>query len=204
MMSQPKKLVIATNNRDKLAEIRDILKATDIEILSAADFVDFPEAEETGATLAENALIKARAVWNKYHLPCLADDTGLEVDFLDGAPGVFSSRYAGESATYDDNCNKLLSELTRINPEDKGARFRCVMAFIDGGGVEHTAEGIIEGEIINEKRGKNGFGYDPVFYVPGHRQTLAEMESAVKNKISHRHNALIGIIPVIKTSFGID
>ncbi len=196
-MALPPKLIIATNNSDKLAEISDILRGTNIEILSAKDFSDFPDVEETGETLADNALLKARSVWEKYHLPCLADDTGLEVDFLNGAPGVYSSRYAGPDATYDDNCNKLLEELKSRNPASRRARFRSVMAFIDADGESHTAEGIIEGEIIHEKRGSNGFGYDPVFFVPDRNKTLAQMESAEKNKISHRHNALVKIIPVI-------
>lgn len=196
-MTKSPKLIIATNNSDKLAEIADILKGTNIEILSARDFTDFPDVEETGETLADNAILKARSVWEKYHLPCLADDTGLEVDFLDGAPGVYSSRYAGPDATYDDNCNKLLGELKSRNPASRRARFRSVMAFIDTKGELHTAEGVIEGEIIHEKRGNNGFGYDPVFYVPDRNKTLAQMESAEKNKISHRHNALVKIMPVI-------
>jgi len=198
-MANSPKLIIATNNRDKLAEISDILKGTNNEISSAREFSDFPDVDETGKTLDGNALLKARSVWDKYHLPCLADDTGLEVDFLDGAPGVYSSRYAGPEATYDDNCNKLLGELKSRNPASRRARFRCVMAFIDQDGVSRTAEGIIEGEIIHEKRGNNGFGYDPIFFVPDRNKTLAQMEPAEKNKISHRHNALIKIMPVILT-----
>ena len=194
-------LIIATNNRDKLVEIKDILEHTDIEILSAADFDDFPDVEETGATLEENALLKARAVWDKYHLPCVADDTGLEVDCLDGAPGVFSSRYAGENATYDDNCRKLLSEVSKASSTNRAARFRTVMAFIDSEGVSHTADGIIEGEIIDTKRGNNGFGYDPVFLEPSRGKTLAELDASEKNKISHRHNALVNILPVIIEKF---
>ncbi|MCD6163274.1 MAG: RdgB/HAM1 family non-canonical purine NTP pyrophosphatase [candidate division Zixibacteria bacterium] len=194
-------LIIATNNRDKLAEIKDILKRTDIEILSAADFDDFPDVEETGATLEENALLKAQAVWDKYHLPCAADDTGLEVDCLDGAPGVFSSRYAGENATYDDNCRKLLSEVSKALSANRAARFRTVMAFIDSEGVPHTADGTIEGEIIDTKRGDNGFGYDPLFLEPLRGKTLAELDATEKNKISHRHNALVNILPIIIEKF---
>jgi XTP/dITP diphosphohydrolase len=192
------KLIIATNNRHKLAEIKGIFVGSNIEVLSAADFVDFPEVEETGATLAENAALKARTIWQRYHLPCLADDTGLEVDCLGGRPGVYSSRYAGPEATYDDNCNKLLEETAGSKQTDRKARFRCVMVFIDSGGGEHIAEGTIEGEIIGQKRGENGFGYDPIFFVPSSGKTLAEMESSEKNKISHRHNALAKIIPLIR------
>ena len=191
------KLIIATNNRDKLAEIKDILSDTDIEVLSTADFDDFPDVEETGLTLEDNALLKARAVWEKYHLPCVADDTGLEVDCLNGAPGVYSSRYAGENATYDDNCRKLISEVKKTTGA-RTARFRTVMAFIDQQGKAHTSDGVIEGEIIETKRGQNGFGYDPVFHVSSLGKTLAELKPAEKNEISHRHNALINILPVIK------
>jgi XTP/dITP diphosphohydrolase len=190
-------LIIATNNRDKLAEISVMLGDTDILILSAADFDDFPEVEETGASLEDNALLKARAVWSKYHLPCLADDTGLEVACLNGAPGVYSSRYAGENATYDDNCRKLISEVEK-SEGPRTARFRTVMAFIDNEGAAHTADGIIEGEIIETRRGKNGFGYDPLFMVPSLGKTLAELEPSEKNKISHRHRALVNILPVIR------
>lgn len=191
-------LVIATNNKDKLAEIKHILEGTGIKVLSAGDFEDFPEVEETGTTLAENALLKARAVWEKYNLPCLADDTGLEVDCLNGEPGVYSSRYAGEDATYDDNCRKLMSVIALEPANKRTARFRTVMAFIDSHGQEHTAGGTIEGEILSEKRGQNGFGYDPLFYVPEKGKTLAQLTALEKNKISHRHNALVNILSVIK------
>ena len=192
-------LIIATNNRDKLKEIKQILKDSRVKILSAKDFDDFPNIEETGDTLKANALLKARAVWDKYHLPCVADDTGLEVDCLGGEPGVYSSRYAGEQATYDDNCRKLLSMVAIEPPDNRLARFRTVMTFIDSEGIAHFAEGTVEGEVIDEKRGENGFGYDPVFYLPKLGKTMAELSSAEKNKISHRHNALIKIMPVIKS-----
>jgi len=196
-----REIIIATNNPDKLAEIKSILSNSGIRVLCAADFADFPEIEETGETLAENALQKARAIWNKYKIPCLADDTGLEVDYLDGEPGVFSSRYAGPEATYDDNCNKLLADLREAPADSRAARFRSVMAFIDGGGREHLVEGAIEGKIIDHRRGENGFGYDPVFFVPDANMTLAEMTPEQKNSISHRRRALDKIIPIIKEYF---
>lgn len=192
-------LIIATNNRDKLKEIEQILKDSGIKILSAANFNDFPNVEETGDTLKANALLKAQAVWDKYHLPCVADDTGLEVDCLNGEPGVYSSRYAGENATYDDNCRKLLSMIAIEPPENRSARFRTVVAFIDGDGTAHFADGVVEGVIIDEKRGDNGFGYDPIFLLPKLGKTMAELPSAEKNKISHRHNALIKIMVIIKS-----
>jgi len=191
-------LIIATNNKDKLKEFKNILKDSGIKILSAADFADFPDVEETGETLQANALLKAQAVWDKYHLPCVADDTGLEVDCLNGQPGVYSSRYAGENATYDDNCRKLLAAVVGMPQNRRSARFRTVMAFIDQDGQPHYANGKIEGEIIDEKRGNNGFGYDPLFYIPKLGKTLAELPSEQKNQISHRHNALVNILPIIK------
>jgi len=192
-------LIIATNNLDKLKEVKQILKDSTINILSTKDLDDFPDIKETGDTLQANALLKAQAVWDKYHLPCVADDTGLEVDCLGGEPGVYSSRYAGEHATYDDNCRKLLSMVAIEPPGNRSARFRTVMAFIDSEENAHFAEGVVEGEIIDEKRGENGFGYDPVFFLPKRGKTMAELPSAEKNKISHRYNALIKIIPIIKS-----
>lgn len=191
-------LIIATNNPDKLKEIKDILKNNDIKLLSPAELDNFPKIEENGKTLKENALIKAKTVWNKYHLPCLADDTGLEVDCLGGKPGVYSSRYAGLNATYEDNRQKLLLKMANVPRSDRTARFRCVMAFIDNRGIDHIIEGSIEGEIIDTCRGDNGFGYDPVFLVPSSGKTLAELSTDEKNKISHRHSALAKIIPIIK------
>ena len=191
------RLIIATNNLDKLKEIKEIIADPRLTLQSAHDFDDFPEVEETGATLTENALLKARAIWEKYHLPCLADDTGLEVDCLGGRPGVHSSRYAGPQATYAANCRKLLTEIAGVPASRRGARFRTVIAFIDIQGVEHIAEGTVAGEILVAPRGQNGFGYDPVFFVPHLNKTLAELSPKDKNKISHRHNALINILPAI-------
>lgn len=190
-------LIIATNNKDKLKEIKEILKDTDINILSKNDFADFPEIEETGRTLEENALLKAFAVYEKYHLPCLADDTGLEVDCLGGEPGVYSSRYAGAHASYADNCRKLLSVIALEPRDNRSARFRTVVAFVDRSGRAQTTSGTIEGEIIDRKRGENGFGYDPIFFVPSKGKTLAELPVEEKNRISHRHDALLKMLPVI-------
>ena len=128
----------------------------------------------------------------------MADDTGLEVDCLDGRPSVYSSRYAGENASYDDNCQKLITEIKRLGIDSSPARFRTVMAFIDAGGEPHLADGTIEGEVITVKSGQSGFGYDPVFLVPSLGKTLAELSAAEKNRISHRHNALMNILPAIR------
>ncbi|MEE8417385.1 MAG: RdgB/HAM1 family non-canonical purine NTP pyrophosphatase [candidate division Zixibacteria bacterium] len=192
-----KKLILATNNRHKIVEIKEILQGIELEILSVSDFDDFPEIEETGKTLPENAILKARTIWNRYRLPCLADDTGLEVDYLDGAPGVYSSRFAGEGCSYDDNNKKLLSMLEGIPSAKRTARFKTVIAFADIGGEIHTVEGILEGIIGTEPKGTFGFGYDPVFVVGGMNVALAELSLEEKNRISHRGRALAGIKPII-------
>ncbi len=184
-----KKLVIGTRNQDKLREIRAILRDTDIQVLSVHDFEGVPEVEETGITLEENALLKAQAVHRATGYPALADDTGLEVDALGGMPGVYSSRYAGENATYADNVRKLLRALQDTPEKERTARFRCVAAFVDGN-YQVTTEGICEGVILREPRGAGGFGYDPVFYVPRIGKTFAEMPAQLKNEISHRAMAL--------------
>lgn len=183
------KLVLATRNQDKIKEIKHALAGLDIEILTLDQFPQAPEVEEDGTTLAENALKKARAIFNATKILTMADDTGLEVDFLNGQPGVYSSRFAGEGASYDDNCNKLLALMKAVPKEQRTARFRCVVAFV-GPGIERLVEGSCEGFITNEKRGSHGFGYDPIFYVPEYDQTFAEMPLELKNKISHRGVAL--------------
>jgi XTP/dITP diphosphohydrolase len=194
------KLILATNNSHKISEISAILAGLDLEILSAKNFPDFPEIEETGNTLEENAILKAQAVWEKYHLPAVADDTGLEVDYLRGAPGVYSARFAGPGSTYDDNNLKLLSLLEGTSGRERSARFRTVIAFVDIRGVVQSVDGVLEGEIANELRGENGFGYDPVFIVEGTGKTLAEFPTDEKNKISHRGRALARIRPIIETA----
>ncbi len=198
------KLILATNNRDKIDEIKSILEDADFEILSASDFDDFPEIEETGKTLAENAILKAETIRDRYGLPCLADDTGLEVDYLDGAPGIYSSRFAGEGGSYDDNVNKLLSMLEGVPPAKRTARFKTVIAFADSSGEIHTVDGVLEGIIGTEPKGTFGFGYDPVFVFEGMNVALAELPPAEKNKISHRSRALAGIKPIIIKAFSAD
>lgn len=185
-------VVIASKNPHKIAEIRHVLEdaGLDFELIEDADW---PDVEETEPTLEGNALLKARAVRNHTGYAVIADDTGLEVGALDGAPGVLSSRYSGENATDDDNVTKLLEVLEAV--DDRAARFRTVMALIDEAGEEVVVEGVMEGEIARERRGGNGFGYDPVFAV-GDR-TFAEMTTAEKNEISHRARALRALAGVI-------
>jgi XTP/dITP diphosphohydrolase len=152
-------------------------------------FPDIPETIEDGDTLEANAEKKAREIHKATGLPSLADDTGLEVDFINGAPGVYSSRFAGENATYAMNNEKLLNELKDVPSGQRTARFRCVMAIAENGQITFL-EGTCHGFILNEIKGSHGFGYDPLFYVPEYNQTFAEMPLSLKNKISHRGHAL--------------
>lgn len=187
--TQNLKLVLATRNSDKIREIREVLTGLAIDILTVDRFPQVPEVIEDGHTLEENAIKKAKTIAEATDLLALADDTGLEVNFLGGQPGIYSSRYAGNGASYDDNVNKLLAQMKGVSWDKRTARFRCVIAII-GPKVEKIVAGVCEGIIAHEKRGTNGFGYDPIFYVPGYDQTFAEMSLDVKNKISHRGLAL--------------
>ena len=182
-------IVLATHNRGKMEEMAAILRHLPVELLTLDAFPEIGDIPETGNTLKENAFIKAETVHRLTGLPALADDTGLEVDALNGAPGIYSARYAGADATFDDNCQKMLKELHGIPVEKRTARFRTVIAFVNGGEKEWV-EGVAEGRIIEEKRGIGGFGYDPIFYYPPLRKTFAELDSVEKNSISHRGKAL--------------
>ena len=177
-----KKFVFATNNAHKLKEVAAIV-GHQIELLSLEDIGCHDDIPETSDTLEGNALQKAKYVYERYHIDCFADDTGLEVEALDGAPGVYSARYAGEGHNSEENIRKLLHELE--GKDNRKARFRTVFALIING-KEHLFEGIVKGEIIATKRGTSGFGYDPVFVPEGFTQTFAEMSDVQKNKISHR------------------
>jgi XTP/dITP diphosphohydrolase len=190
-------LVLATNNEDKIREIRNLLDDLPVTIMTHDDFLEFPEVEETGATLEENAVLKAKTISDFCDLPALADDSGLEVDALNGAPGVVSSRYAGENVTYAENNRKLLEQLAETPPEKRTARFRCVIAVCwDGDDVE-TVEGTAEGSITDDSVGKSGFGYDPVFFHPPSGKRFSEMTLEEKNLVSHRGQALQKIRGVI-------
>ena len=183
-------LVLATNNRDKIREIRELLDELPITILTRDDFLDFPDPEETGTTLEENATLKAKAIRDFCDMPALADDSGLEVDALDGAPGVYSSRYAGEKVTYRDNNEKLLRELRNVPEKKRTARFRCVIAIAWLDGTVETVDGVAEGRIATAITGRDGFGYDPVFYYPPAGRCFSEMSLEEKNEVSHRGLAL--------------
>ncbi len=182
-------IVLASRNKDKIKELRETLAPLGIELKSTYDFPELEEVVEDQPTLEGNALKKARYVFEKTGLPALSDDTGLEVDALDGRPGVYSARYAGESASYRDNLNKLLEELKGIKPKDRGAQFRTVAAFVTPDGA-YTFEGICRGEILTKEHGDKGFGYDPVFRPVEYAQTFAELDAETKNEISHRGKAI--------------
>lgn len=182
-----KKLVFASNNAHKLSEIRAIL-GDRIEIISLSDLQCHDEIPETADTLEGNALIKARYVWEHYGLYCFADDTGLEVEALGGAPGVYSARFAGEHASFEDNVSLLLERLSGV-AAPRRARFRTVIALIDEYGT-HFFEGSVDGEITLERSGDHGFGYDPIFRPEGREETFAQFTEQEKNSMSHRGRAV--------------
>jgi XTP/dITP diphosphohydrolase len=186
-----KQIVLATGNPGKVREINELLADHDIEVIPQSAF-KVPEAEETGLTFVENALIKARNAALHTGLPAIADDSGLEVDALRGAPGIYSSRYAGAGASDRDNLEKLLAELADLGVEQRGARFQCVMVYMrhDLDPTPLICQGTWEGYILFAARGSNGFGYDPVFYVPSHDCSSAELPPEIKNHLSHRGQAL--------------
>lgn len=176
------KLVFATNNKHKLEEVREIL-GNKFEILSLKDIHFFDEIPETQNTIEGNASQKAHFIYDKYNINCFADDTGLEIDALNGAPGVYSARYAGDNCTYEDNVQKVLKKLEGIN--NRKAQFKTVISLIVND-IEYVFQGIIKGSVTENKRGKSGFGYDPIFLPEGYEKTFAELSSREKNKISHR------------------
>tara|TARA_B100001105_G_scaffold50358_1_gene37948 strand:- start:822 stop:1424 length:603 start_codon:yes stop_codon:yes gene_type:complete len=188
-MTLVKEIVIATHNPDKKKEIMIALRELGVNILSLDSFPEIGEIEETGSTLLENSLIKARTVSAVTGKPAIADDTGLEVDALNGAPGIYSARYAGINVSYEDNVRKLLSEMSSFDMDSRTARFRTVVSF-HSSNEELWTEGVIEGSITRNAIGKGGFGYDPVFRVRKTGKTFAEMTRQEKNRISHRGVAL--------------
>ena len=185
-----REIVFATNNNHKLEELRKIAD-NQLQILSLSDINCNEEIDETGTTLEENALVKARYVKERYGYDCFADDTGLEVEALEGEPGVYSARYAGEGCHPEDNMQKLLSVLQGV--KNRNARFRTVIALLINGEA-HLFEGVVSGRIIEEKRGGSGFGYDPSFMPEGYQQTFAELGNDIKNRISHRAIATVQLM----------
>ncbi|ARK31641.1 XTP/dITP diphosphatase [Halalkalibacter krulwichiae] len=183
-------LVIATQNKGKLAEFEQMFGVEGFEVKSLIDYPELPEINEDGQTFAENAAKKAETLANYLNQMVIADDSGLVIDALNGRPGVYSARYAGEEKSDVANMDKVLKEMVDIPAEDRSARFVCVMAVAKPNETTKFYEGVCEGTISLEAVGTNGFGYDPIFYVPSFEKTMAQLSSEQKNKISHRGNAL--------------
>lgn len=194
-----RQLVVATRNRGKIVEINALLTGLVDQVCSAADYADFPETVEDGATFEENALKKAREAACFTGLPALADDSGLVVDALNGRPGVFSARYAGEEADDAANNARLLEECRDIPDNRRQAAFVCVLAYVTPTGVEELFTGRISGRILSSARGGGGFGYDPLFLVDGFERSMAELELTEKNGVSHRAQAFIKFRDYLKT-----
>ena len=195
-------LFLATRNEGKIREIRELLRGCDTRITSLRDYPDAPEVVENGQSYRDNALKKARFFARWMGKLTLADDSGLEVDYLKGKPGVFSARYAGEVANDRENIRRVLRELEGISPPKRGAVFRCVMALVAPWGDEEVVEGECRGWIGLEERGEKGFGYDPIFVIPRYGKTVAELTLAEKNRLSHRGKALKKLIKILKGYIG--
>jgi XTP/dITP diphosphohydrolase len=185
-----KEVIIATKNPGKAREFEYIFASRGIEVRTLLDFPEIPDVDETGSTFEENAILKAEAVSQALGKMVIGDDSGLMVDALEGRPGIYSARYAGEQKNDQNNTDKVLSELKGLPDEKRSARFYCALAVAVPGQETITVSGTCEGRILEEQRGTNGFGYDPVFYVPEKGLAMAELSSDEKNKISHRANAL--------------
>lgn len=195
------KIFFASHNLDKKKEIEYILSSQKILVLYINDYPDYPEVEETGTTLAMNAELKAIAGFEHTGLPSFAEDTGLEVDFLNGEPGIYAARYAGENATYSDNCKKLLDKLNGVHKENRKARFKTVLSFITKDGIKNF-KGECRGLITKTASGENGFGYDPIFMPEGYNQTFAQLSKEIKNQISHRAIAVKEFADYLKEFYG--
>jgi XTP/dITP diphosphohydrolase len=195
-----RELVLATRNHDKVIELVALLGNLGITIRTLDEFPDAPDVVEDGDTCEANAVKKARAIAESTGLPAVADDTGLEVDALGGRPGVYAARYAGEDATYEDNCRKLLRELTGVPREQRTARFLTVAAIALPSDGIRVAQGTLEGVIAEEASGTLGFGYDPVFLIPEFGKTLAQLPADQKNTISHRAKAFAKVREMLSTS----
>ena len=192
-----KKIVIASSNNHKVSEISVKIQPFFDKILSLSDFPEIEEIIEDGNTIEENSFKKSRASFEHTNIASIADDTTLEVDALNGDPGLFTARYAGEKATYEENMTKLLDNLDGIENSLRTARFRTIISFVDGKNDFHV-EGRLEGRILNKKIGNNGFGYDPIFQSTEFKMSLAEMDSKLKNEVSHRGLAIKNFISKIR------
>ena len=190
-------IILATHNLDKCKELKQSFKNTSLNIYTLKDFPEIGEIIEDGSTLQENAFIKSRTVFKLTNIPTISDDTGLFVEALNGKPGIFSARYAGEECSYSDNVNKLLNDIKNINQSNRGAQFKTVVTYVSKD-LELVAEGSVKGIITNKPIGVNGFGYDPIFYVQKINKTFAEMDINEKQKISHRGQAINNLYQLFK------
>jgi XTP/dITP diphosphohydrolase len=198
-VTEPPRLVLATANRHKIIELTRILAASavGVRLVGLDQFPGAPEVAETGATFAENALLKAVAIGQVTGLPAVADDSGLCADALNGMPGVLSARWAGRHGDDAANLRLLLDQLADVPDERRGAHFACAAALVLPSGAQHVSEGIVTGRLLREPRGTNGFGYDPIFVPDGEARTTAELSAGEKDAISHRGRALRGLVPAI-------
>jgi XTP/dITP diphosphohydrolase len=190
-------ILLASQNQGKISEFRELLADQNIQVRSLLDFPDYEDVEETGQTFAENAALKAWVAMKKTGLLTLADDSGLEVEALNGAPGVISARFAGEQGNAEKNIDKLLALLADVPDERRGARFRCSLVIVTPDEKEYLVEGSVEGRILHQRQGEGGFGYDPIFFLPDLGQTMAELSPAQKNKLSHRARAFRKALPIL-------
>ena len=197
-MSEKKRVVLATRNQGKVKEFNRLFAQIGWECVSLAEFADPQEVVEDGDTFEANAVKKAVTISTYLNMPAVGDDSGLEVDALGGRPGVYSARYAGEQATDEENWRKLLQELADVPNERRTARFRCTLALVEPGAEPIIATGACEGVIAHEPRGTNGFGYDPVFYLPGKFKMMAELSPEEKNEISHRAEAMRNLLAAVQ------
>ncbi|RWR11110.1 XTP/dITP diphosphatase [Siminovitchia fortis] len=193
-----KSVIIATKNKGKAKEFERLFSKYGMEVKTLIDFPDVPDIEETGETFEENAIIKAEAIAKLANSIVVADDSGLAIDALGGRPGVYSARYAGAEKNDEDNIDKVLSEMEAVNEEERTARFYCALAVAGPDFETITVNGTCEGMILNERRGSEGFGYDPIFYVPSEGKTMAEMSPKRKNELSHRAAAMKNLEPYIE------
>jgi XTP/dITP diphosphohydrolase len=200
------KIVLATRNPGKISEIEEMIKGIGLEILTLDDFQAIPEPPEEGNSFEENALSKAKAVHQATGIPALADDSGIEVEALNWGPGVRSARYGGTGLSDADRSQKLLENMASIPDDKRAARFRCVMVLFPSPGEEEAliTEGVFYGQIAREPAGDNGFGYDPIFYVPENKKMVAEMSEKEKNKISHRYRALVEMKRLIVKAYDLE
>ena len=193
------KLLLATQNKHKVEELTRLMQAYAVEVVSLLEYPEIGEIVEDGDTLEANALIKARAGFAHCGIPTIADDTGLAVEALNGAPGVYAARYAGENVTYDDNVQKMLDEMAHVQEDQRQAKFQTAAVFYDGTETV-TAMGEVPGLITTERQGTSGFGYDPIFYIPEKQKTYAQMDLEEKNNLSHRKRAFAKLIDQLSQS----